>query len=83
MKFLEDWSQFYPLDKCNPIMSDSSVVEVIVGGVKMKYPSCYVLVTDMDESITETTPTPPAPPITNGVVKNGSSMWFFIPINFE
>lgn len=25
-------------------------VEVIVGGVKMRYPSCYVLVTDMDET---------------------------------
>lgn len=25
----------------------------IVGGVKMRYPSCYVLVTDLDDSTTE------------------------------
>lgn len=30
--------------------NENSIVEVIVGGVKMRYPSCYVLVTDMDES---------------------------------
>ncbi|CAH1098511.1 unnamed protein product [Psylliodes chrysocephalus] len=47
-RLLDDWSQFYPLDKSNTL-TDSSVVEVIVRGVKMPYPSCYVLVTDMDE----------------------------------
>lgn len=48
-KFLDDWSHFYPLDKTSSL-TDSSVVEVIVGGVKMRYPSCYVLVTDLDDN---------------------------------
>ncbi|XP_058807219.1 mediator of RNA polymerase II transcription subunit 13 isoform X2 [Phymastichus coffea] len=29
-----------------------ALVEVLVGGVRMRYPSCYVLVTDMDETST-------------------------------
>ncbi|XP_074027649.1 mediator complex subunit skuld isoform X2 [Leptinotarsa decemlineata] len=62
-RLLDDWSQFYPLDKSNGL-TDSSVVEVIVGGVKMRYPSCYVLVTDMDESTNSEVMTglPPSPP---------------------
>ncbi|KAJ8953884.1 hypothetical protein NQ318_019124 [Aromia moschata] len=48
-RLLDDWSQFYPLDKSSSL-TDSSVVEVIVGGVKMRYPSCYVLVTDLDDN---------------------------------
>lgn len=48
-RLLDDWSQFYPLDKTNSL-TDSNVVEVIVNGVKMPYPSCYVLVTDMDDN---------------------------------
>lgn len=47
-RLLEDWSHFYPLDKSNAL-TESSVVEVLVGGCKMRYPACYVLVTDMDE----------------------------------
>lgn len=35
-KFLDDWSHFYPLDKTSSL-TDSSVVEVIVGGVKMRF----------------------------------------------
>ncbi|KAJ1530725.1 hypothetical protein ONE63_005583 [Megalurothrips usitatus] len=49
---LEDWKQFYPIDSRNSNCDDSSTpqaVEVIVGGVKMRYPSCYVLVTDADD----------------------------------
>ncbi|XP_076275455.1 mediator complex subunit skuld isoform X2 [Rhynchophorus ferrugineus] len=57
-KFLDDWSHFYPLDKSSSL-TDSSVVEVIVGGVKMRYPSCYVLVTDLDDTCSQTV-------ITNG-----------------
>lgn len=49
-RFLDDWSQFYPLDKTSSL-TDSSVVEVVVGGVKMRYPSCYVLVTDLDDNV--------------------------------
>lgn len=52
-RLLDDWSQFYPLDKTNSL-TDSNVVEVIVNGVKMPYPSCYVLVTDMDDNANST-----------------------------
>ena len=53
---LEEWRQFYPIDtklsSCE--MGGEEVllppaVEVVVGGVKMRYPTCYVLVTDMDD----------------------------------
>ncbi|XP_026289181.2 mediator of RNA polymerase II transcription subunit 13-like isoform X2 [Frankliniella occidentalis] len=52
-RLLEDWKQFYPIDSRSSNCDDSSTpqaVEVIVGGVKMRYPSCYVLVTDMDDT---------------------------------
>ncbi|XP_049817024.1 mediator of RNA polymerase II transcription subunit 13 isoform X3 [Aethina tumida] len=52
-RLLEDWSQFYPLDKSSSL-TDSSVVEVVVDGVKMRYPSCYVLVTDLDDNVNST-----------------------------
>ncbi|XP_072397237.1 mediator of RNA polymerase II transcription subunit 13 isoform X2 [Diabrotica undecimpunctata] len=71
-RLLDDWSQFYPLDKTNTL-TDSSVVEVIVGGVKMRYPSCYVLVTDMDESTNSPVLTglPPASPSTAAIDERG------------
>lgn len=52
-RLLDDWSQFYPLDKTNSL-TDSNVVEVIVNGIRMPYPSCYVLVTDMDNNANST-----------------------------
>jgi hypothetical protein len=71
-RLLEDWSHFYPLDKSSSL-TESSVVEVIVGGVKMKYPSCYVLVTDLDDNANSSVlnGTGVSPP--NGLVKNGTS----------
>lgn len=68
-RLLEDWKRFFPLDYRSPIRGDPDapppIVEVLVGGMKMRYPSCYVLVTDMDEDPTtspvttpSTTPTP-------------------------
>jgi len=56
VKLLNDWSRFYPLDKnrysCpdgqGDVITMASAVEVIVAGVKMVYPTCYVLVTDLD-----------------------------------
>uniref|UniRef100_A0A6P7FLV9 Mediator of RNA polymerase II transcription subunit 13 n=1 Tax=Diabrotica virgifera virgifera TaxID=50390 RepID=A0A6P7FLV9_DIAVI len=71
-RLLDDWSQFYPLDKSNTL-TDSSVVEVIVGGVKMRYPSCYVLVTDMDETTNSPVLTglPPASPSTAAIDERG------------
>lgn len=63
-RLLEEWAHFYPLDNRSVANGDGGVVEVIVGGIKMRYPSCYVLVTDMDEdmkygnnSVTATTST--------------------------
>ncbi|XP_031353032.1 mediator of RNA polymerase II transcription subunit 13 isoform X2 [Photinus pyralis] len=67
LRLLEDWCQFYPLDKVSMSSSENSIVEVIVGGVKMRYPSCYVLVTDMDEPSNGTTLNG------NTIVKNDSS----------
>ncbi|XP_056640705.1 mediator of RNA polymerase II transcription subunit 13-like isoform X1 [Diorhabda sublineata] len=72
-RLLDDWSQFYPLDKSSTL-TDSSVVEVIVGGVKMRYPSCYVLITDMDESANSAVlnglpPTSPSAVVTTAVIE--------------
>ena len=55
-KLLQDWNRFYPLDRSRYTCQDNfgdvvtmaPAVEVIVAGVKMVYPSCYVLVTDLD-----------------------------------
>ncbi|RZF40528.1 hypothetical protein LSTR_LSTR000407 [Laodelphax striatellus] len=50
-RLLDEWHHFYPIDTLSH--GDlPPVVEVVVGGVKMRYPSCYVLVTDLDESTT-------------------------------
>lgn len=58
-RLLEDWGHFYPVEKVNPQDNDSPglppAVEAVVGGVKMRYPSCYVLVTDMDDSVNSST----------------------------
>lgn len=37
-------------------------MEVLVGGVRMRYPSCYVLVTDMDDTPPDTPLSPPSSP---------------------
>ncbi|CAH1719545.1 unnamed protein product [Chironomus riparius] len=51
-KIVEDWNAFYPMKKHENERSTSSklpkLVEVISGGVKMLYPSKYVLITDLD-----------------------------------
>lgn len=53
---LDEWRQFYPIDtkfsSCEFGGEEvllPPAVEVVVGGVKMRYPTCYVLVTDMDD----------------------------------
>uniref|UniRef100_A0A3F2YWK1 Mediator of RNA polymerase II transcription subunit 13 n=1 Tax=Anopheles epiroticus TaxID=199890 RepID=A0A3F2YWK1_9DIPT len=54
-KILDDWSAFYPIsNKHSGMSSDGSdnvppIVEILVGKVKMRYPSKYVLVADMDD----------------------------------
>ncbi|XP_037905522.1 mediator of RNA polymerase II transcription subunit 13 isoform X2 [Hermetia illucens] len=46
-KLLRDWCCFYPL--CNKENADlPQMVEIITGGVKMRYPSKYVLTTELD-----------------------------------
>ncbi|WAR03620.1 MED13-like protein, partial [Mya arenaria] len=49
-KNLDDWKQFYPVRVVEGADTDHSklpnLVEVIVAGVRMKYPSCYVLLVD-------------------------------------
>lgn len=77
-RLLDDWSQFYPLDKTNSL-TDSNVVEVIVNGVKMPYPSCYVLVTDMDDNANSSVlygmpSTPPNERITGSVTTTTTSI---------
>ncbi|KAK7874246.1 hypothetical protein R5R35_006284 [Gryllus longicercus] len=58
-RMLDEWRQFYPIDcklqaAAAAAAHDSTaalppMVEVVVGGVKMRYPTCFVLVTDMDD----------------------------------
>lgn len=54
-KLIEEWRQFYPINSkyLNREAGDGAplppAVEVIVGGVKMRYPTCFVLATDMDD----------------------------------
>lgn len=54
-KLIEEWRQFYPINSkyLNRESGDGPplppAVEVIVGGVKMRYPTCFVLATDMDD----------------------------------
>lgn len=83
-RLLEDWAHFYPLDNNRNVANgDGGVVEVIVGGIKMRYPACYVLVTDMDEeaatvtTVPATTPTTTANTNNSNSNKNGSSKLFF------
>ncbi|XP_063216486.1 mediator of RNA polymerase II transcription subunit 13 isoform X2 [Bacillus rossius redtenbacheri] len=51
-RLLEDWRHFYPIPGRGDTIEGEAelpqVLEVAVGGVKMRYPTCYVLVTDMD-----------------------------------
>lgn len=61
-RFLEEWRKFYPIHSKFLVRDPDPalpppVVEIIVGGVKMKYPSCYVLVTDMDDPGSPMVPT--------------------------
>ncbi len=56
----KEWSTFFPLRReryfCrnahDELVAMPTAVEVMVAGVKMIYPTCYVLVTDMDQDLT-------------------------------
>ena len=55
-KLLKEWDPFFPLDRNRYFCHDGhggvaempAAVEVLVAGVKMVYPTCYVLVSDFD-----------------------------------
>ncbi|XP_022903442.1 mediator of RNA polymerase II transcription subunit 13 isoform X2 [Onthophagus taurus] len=96
-RLLEDWGHFFPLDK-NYLQSptENGVVEVIVGGMKMRYPSGYVLVTDIDDTVNNSAPTSvdsnvttPLVTITNtnssanGTTKHGNGDFSNIPSNLQ
>lgn len=70
-KVLDEWKRFFPLDYRSTASSRTGatnsdpeapppIVEVLVGGMKMRYPSCYVLVTDMDDDAIANSGTNPA-----------------------
>ncbi|XP_034943501.1 mediator of RNA polymerase II transcription subunit 13 isoform X3 [Chelonus insularis] len=61
-QFLDEWRHFYPINNNNVEAGLPPLVEVLVGGVRMRYPSCYVLVTDMDEMPVELPLSPPYSP---------------------
>ncbi|EFX71474.1 hypothetical protein DAPPUDRAFT_60138 [Daphnia pulex] len=62
-KLMEEWRQYYPVECGLEAASDTEdMVEVIVGNVRMRYPTCYVMVCDADRMLM----TPPAsPPLTS------------------
>uniref|UniRef100_A0A336LMU5 Mediator of RNA polymerase II transcription subunit 13 n=1 Tax=Culicoides sonorensis TaxID=179676 RepID=A0A336LMU5_CULSO len=47
-KVLNDWSAFYPLHNKDTNYNMPPIVEVMSGGIKMRYPTKYVLVTDLE-----------------------------------
>lgn len=61
-QLLDEWKHFYPINGSSLESGLPQLVEVLVGGVRMRYPSCYVLVTDMDDSPAETPLSPPSSP---------------------
>lgn len=63
-QLLDEWKHFYPINSNNVDSGLPTLVEVLVGGVRMRYPSCYVLVTDMDDVNIELPLSPPYSPAT-------------------
>ncbi|XP_055863166.1 mediator of RNA polymerase II transcription subunit 13-like isoform X2 [Biomphalaria glabrata] len=47
-KMFQDWSDYYPI-KEDSLNKMPNMVEVIVGGTRMRYPTCYVLVCDNED----------------------------------
>lgn len=66
-KILEEWKLFFP----RRFNQDTSLglpaaIEVVIGGVRMRYPSQFVLVYHSEESL----PTPPPSPLDEGEVED-------------
>ncbi|KAK3084678.1 hypothetical protein FSP39_017312 [Pinctada imbricata] len=75
-KILREWLQFYPvemMDKEGDAHKVPPLVEVLVAGVRMKYPSCYVLLCDMEETTPrgQQTALPPTVPRQSTILHNG------------
>ena len=70
-QLLDEWKHFYPINGSSMESGLPPLVEVLVGGVRMRYPSCYVLVTDMDDSSGEM---PLSPPISPASYEHPNSM---------
>ncbi|XP_063699092.1 mediator of RNA polymerase II transcription subunit 13 isoform X2 [Culicoides brevitarsis] len=68
-KVLNDWSAFYPLHNKDSGSNMPPIVEVMSGGIKMRYPTKYVLVTDLDDFKSNIS----SNNLTNGIHHNGSS----------
>lgn len=83
-KLLDEWKLFFPVET-KALLTDSpesslpAAVEVIVGGHKMRYPTGYVLVTDMDDYLMASrgaalvSPSPTAPSGLKGGLTNEST----------
>ena len=66
-KILEEWKLFYP----RRFSQDTSLglpaaIEVVIGGVRMRYPSQFVLVYHGEDLL----PTPPTSPLDEGEVED-------------
>ncbi|CAL1546108.1 unnamed protein product [Lymnaea stagnalis] len=48
-KMFADWADYYPIKDASKEDKMPNMVEVIVGGTRMRYPTCYVLVCDNEE----------------------------------
>ena len=60
-KILEEWKLFYPrrFSQDTGALRLPAAIEVVIGGVRMRYPSQFVLVYHGDDSL----PTPPPSPL--------------------
>ena len=64
-ELLEEWRLFYPRRFVVELSSQlPAAVEVVLGGVRLRYPSQFIYVYHNEESM----PTPPPSPLEEGVV---------------
>lgn len=59
VRLLDAWQHFYPVTNVGG--SEPTTVEVSVGGVRMRYPARYVLLTEMDDGEPPTSRAPSQP----------------------
>lgn len=83
---LSEWHQFFPLPPRGSSMTATqrgdttppgeeealpAAVEVLVGGVKLRYPSSYVFVVETDEAVSRQEPAPAASPASQPALAGG------------